>query len=191
MDKLYGFSLVTKDYLSRYQEILKNMIQGMSSAELNNSIGHNFMTQMIPHHKAAIEMSQNLLRVTTCVPLQEIAQRIIREQTQSIANMEAILPGCTMVNTADAVTNYQNKARTILDTMFTEMGNACQSNNIDADFMWEMIPHHCGAIAMSQNALRFAVCPGLDEILDNIIVSQERGVRQMRSLLRKMGCCKS
>lgn len=191
MDKLSGFSLVTKDYLSRYQEILKNMIQGMSSAELNDSIGHNFMTQMIPHHQAAIEMSQNLLRVTTCVPLQEIAQRIIREQTQSIANMEAILPGCTMANTADAVTNYQNKARTILDTMFTEMGNACQSNNIDADFMWEMIPHHCGAIAMSQNALWFAVCPGLDEILDNIIVSQERGVCQMRSLLRKMGCCKS
>lgn len=189
MDTLYGFSLVTQDYLTRYQKILKTMIQGMTSAALNDSIGHNFITQMIPHHRAAIEMSQNLLRVTTCVPLQEIAQRIVQEQTQSIANMEAVLPTCTMANTADAVANYQSGVSAILNAMFTETQNACRSNNIDADFMWEMIPHHCGAIAMSENALRYAVCPGLDEILDNIITSQKRGVRQMQALLRKMGCC--
>lgn len=40
------------------------MIQGMTDDELDESISHNFIVQMIPHHKAAIEMSQNLLQYT-------------------------------------------------------------------------------------------------------------------------------
>ena len=53
------------------------MIQQMNSAQLSNSISYNFIVQMIPHHKAAIEMSCNLLQYTTLVPLQEIALNII------------------------------------------------------------------------------------------------------------------
>lgn len=177
-------------YLDTYRNILNEMIAGMQSAELTDSISHNFIVQMIPHHRAAIEMSRNLLQYAPCAPLEKIAQGIIEEQTQSIAAMEAILPACgDMTNTPDAVERYQQRTGCILQTMFSAMCGACESNNVNANFMWEMIPHHCGAVRMSKNALDFAVCPGLDEILDSIITSQERGIRQMRHLLNCMGCC--
>ena len=38
-----------------------------------------------------------------------------------------------------------------------------------------MIPHHQGAIRMSENALRYLLCPGLIPLLDAIIVSQKKG----------------
>ena len=56
------FSNVTKRYLSRFDEILDEMIQGMTDAPLTDSISHNFIVQMIPHHQAAIQMSENHLR---------------------------------------------------------------------------------------------------------------------------------
>ena len=50
--------------------------------------------------------------------------------------------------------------------------------------MREMIPHHKGAIRMSENALRFDICPELKPILCEIITSQQKGVSEMTQLLR-------
>lgn len=70
------------------------MIEEMTSAKLTNSISHNFIVQMIPHHQAAIKMSQNILKYTTLLPLQNIAKNIISEQTKSIEAMKEILGVC-------------------------------------------------------------------------------------------------
>lgn len=163
------------------------MIRGMTTANLTNSISHNFIVQMIPHHRGAIEMSKNLLRYTTFIPLQEIALDIIREQTESIRDMERIFRCCGRTkNTRQELSCYGDSFDEITHTMFTGMENACQVNDINVNFMYEMIPHHMGAIKMSQSALNFPICSGLDPILDAIITSQEKGVRQMEELLAQM-----
>ncbi len=182
------FSHVTMDYLRRFSEILDRMILGMTEAELTDSISHNFIVQMIPHHRAAIEMSENLLRFTTCVPLQTIASGIITAQTESIRAMEAALPGCAgRENTEKELCRYQCSLRQILQNMFCRMASACATNSVNADFIRQMIPHHESAIQMSKTALRYPLCPELTPILDAIIRSQERGVRQMQALLSQMG----
>ena len=68
-------------------------------------------------------------------------------------------------------------------TMFHEMDTACSDNNINANFIREMIPHHEGAVKMCENALRFCICPGLGPILEAIISSQTKGIQEMRRLL--------
>ena len=64
------------------------------------------------------------------------------------------------------------------------MRSAHSDNDINADFIREMIPHHQGAIQMSQNVLRFDICPELVPILQAIITSQREGVNKMERLLR-------
>lgn len=180
-----NFSNVTKDYLSKFYCILDEMIQGMTSPELSCSISHNFILQMIPHHRAAIEMSHNILCYTTDIAIQNIALNIIEMQTQSIENMCDIEYTCSMcTNSQQDFCLYQRQFSTITQTMFSEMGNACSTNNINANFMREMIPHHKGAIRMSENALRFNICPELKPILSAIITSQQKGVCEMTQLLR-------
>jgi len=173
-----------REYLCRFRQILAKMIHGMTTAPLNGSISHNFIVQMIPHHEAAIQMSQNILRYTTCRPLEKIADNIISEQTKSIANMRKALSACdARENTCRELCRYENRFRQITETMFREMGSAPASGDLNADFIREMIPHHLGAIRMSENALRFPICPELKPILEAIITSQEAGVREMRRLL--------
>lgn len=180
-------SNVAKDYLDRFYCILNTMIEGMTSAELNSSISHNFIVQMIPHHKAAIEMSENLLHYTTCIPLQNIALQIIEEQTKSIENMKEILCECSEIaNDSSLVDSYQCEVNRIMNIMFCGMESAPSTNRINANFMQEMIPHHKGAIAMSQNALCYDICPDLVPILEKIIISQEKGVKQMEQILHRI-----
>lgn len=180
-----GLSSITVAYLYRFHEILEDMIAGMTGAELTDSISHNFIVQMIPHHMAAIEMCRSLLQYTTCLPLQNIAANIITAQTKSIADMRAALPKCaSLTNTRQDLCRYQAAFQEITAQMFSRMRGAGVSNNINTTFMRQMIPHHQGAIRMSENALRFPICPELVSILDAIITSQRRGVRQMEQLLR-------
>lgn len=178
-------SNVAKEYLETFYGILDEMICGMTEAELSDSISYNFIVQMIPHHRGAIEMSENLLKYTTNVPLQDVALQIIQEQTESIKNMRAIQWNCEkLCNTERDLCLYQRRTGQIMDRMFRRMRNAPGTNQLDVNFIKEMIPHHEGAIAMSQNALQFEICDALIPILEAIIVSQKRGVMQMQEILR-------
>lgn len=183
------FNKTTETYLSAFYCILEEMIRGMTCASLTNSISHNFIVQMIPHHRAAIRMSQNVLQYTADKTLQTIAADIIREQTVSIANMQAILQTCgCLVNTPEALKAYQCRMEQIMQNMFSRMKQARAANRIDCDFMWEMIPHHEGAVKMAKTTLCADICPGLRPILEAIVSSQEKGIAQMEKLLRTLHC---
>lgn len=183
------FSDVTKTYLNTFYGILDEMIQGMTSAELSHSISYNFIVQMIPHHRAAIEMSKNILKYTTNVSLQDIASNIITSQTKSIEDMEAVVCSCKELTSFEPdLRLYQRRIEQIMKRMFHAMGTAPSVNDINQNFMREMIPHHKGAIEMSKNALHYDVCPQLKPILDSIIISQQEGVLKMERLLKCMRC---
>ena len=185
MTKQYRFDDCTKDYLTRFYSILDEMIQNMECARLNESVSHNFIVQMIPHHRAAIEMCQNVLQYTKNAELQCIASNIISAQTRSIQNMQSILPQCGCVtNSEQDLKLYDRRFREVIHVMFREMGSACSDNNISADFIREMIPHHEGAIGLCENALRYCICPGLAPVLEAIISSQTKGIREMEQLLK-------
>lgn len=183
------FSHVTKDYLKSFSCILNEMIQGMTEVELTDSISYNFIIQMIPHHQAAIKMSNNILKYTTNLSVQDIASQIITEQTKSIENMRCIAKHCGELNNANHdLCVYNKTVKQTMQTMFSRMKCAQATNSINCDFMWEMIPHHEGAVEMATNALQFDICCELKPILQSIIVSQQHGIRQMQDLLQCLEC---
>lgn len=179
----------TQIYISEYNKIFENMITKMTEVEFTDSISHNFIKQMIPHHRAAIEMSENILKYTTNVKLQDIAYNIINMQTKSIKSMDMILNCCdTIINSEKELKSYEEKNIIILENMFCRMKNAEVTANVSCDFMREMMPHHMGAIEMSKNAMKYPICEGLKPILNNIITSQRKGIYQMRNLMKCLKC---
>ena len=183
------FHHAVREYLNTFECILNEMIQKMTEAELTDSISQNFIVQMIPHHQAAIEMSHNILQYTTDETLRGIASSIISEQTKSIQDMCRIKSACgACVNSEQELCEYQRQMNQIMELMFFRMRCACATNRNNCNFMWEMIPHHKGAIEMSKCTLDFDICPELKPILQAIITSQEKGVAQMKRLLCCLGC---
>lgn len=176
-------TMVQSDYYHVFHSITGNMVSEMMRVVPGDSISQTFIRQMIPHHQAAIDMSRNLLEYTKDERLRSIAQNIISSQTRSIKDMEAAYEKCgCYTDCENNVLSYQENFQKAVSTMFCRMSWAQQTGNISCDFLYEMIPHHEGAIAMSENALDYAICPELIPILKAIITSQCQGVREMQAL---------
>ncbi len=189
MANTYLLSDASKHYLCCYYQILDEMIQGITTAKLTQSISHNFIVQMIPHHQAAVRMCRNILEYSDDRAVRRLAQRIIAQQTQGIQTMEGLLPQCGQLPSPQMDLRLcQRRTELIFREMFSQMRATPEGNRLDAVFMQEMIPHHLGAVRMSQNTLRYEICTGLAPVLRSIIDTQCREVRQMRALLQRMGC---
>ena len=179
------FSNITNTYLHTYHSILKEMRQAITQANLSDSISYNLITQMLPHHHAAIQMAKNILNYTTNIPLQDIALQIISEQTKHIENMLQIQSQCqSFTNSKQDLYLFQRRINQITHIMFFEMETAFTTNQINADFIHEITPHHEGAIQMSKNALQYEICPELIPILETIITSKEKEITQINYLLQ-------
>ncbi len=192
MNQYECFSNVTQTYLRDFERILNNMIRQIEHVRMTNSISRNFISQMIPHHQAAIAMTKNILRYTTDIKLQCLAESIIQQQTQGIAALRRIAGPCGMhTNCREDLIHCQEEMNRILSRMYDEMQNVKCVNDINENFLREMIPHHLGAVAMSENALRFSLCSQLIPILENIITAQKSAVEQMQRMLEEGGDCTS
>lgn len=79
-----------KKYMAKYLEIVKNMINNMRNAPKGIDINLNFICEMIPHHEGAIRMCKNLLEYNIDPRLKEVAESIIKEQSEGIKELEKI-----------------------------------------------------------------------------------------------------
>lgn len=177
----------SKAYLCCFYQLLDEMIQGMTTACLSKSISHNFIVQMTPHHRAAIQMSNNILRFSESQMVRRTAQRIIDEHTQRISQMEEAMAACNqLTNPHTDLRLYQRRMDLIYRDMYAQMGSVLEGNARSAIFMRQMLPHCQGAVRMAETALKYDVSTELVPILRSIVSQQRRNMVQMRSLLSRM-----
>jgi len=175
---------VTAAYINTYCEIYRNMENAMTGVNLTDSISQNFINQMIPHHEAAVKMCENILKYSDCQSVRCIAENIVAAQSQSIDDMKKIYDSCAcFVNTDPDNEYYQLCFDEICQEMFCLMRNARTVDSVNANFLYEMIPHHAGAVRMAMNAMRYPISPALRSICCDIVRSQSKQIGQMRSML--------
>ena len=71
-----------------------------------------------------------------------------------------------------------------MDKMHKEM-MIKSSGNIDIDFLKGMIPHHQGAIDMSEELIKKTKDPELKALAQKIIKDQKAEIKQMQDFLKK------
>lgn len=190
MKNTVGLSNVTLAYLEEYEKILQKMMHEMSYITITCSISDNFIKQMIPHHIAAIEMSENILKLTTNLGVQNLAMCIVKEQKESIEDMKAIQNRCCFFqNSQYEVYDYMCGFIEIAEIMFYEMCSAPISNSVNVNYIQEMILHHVGGVRLAQNVLRFCICQELIPILQCYIETQCEQIELMQKLLEGLTDC--
>ena len=179
--------MMARRYLFRFDEILNQMENKMLNPNITNSITIDFTQCMIPHHRAAIYMCENLLQYTNYPPLLKIAYDIIKMQEKGIAQMEEI-EKTTMgyLNMQRDVENYITKYFEITKNMIEKMRNSPRCLNINLNFVNEMIPHHEGAISMCENLLQYRIDPRLVDVAKTIIREQSKGVNELENIRKSL-----
>lgn len=88
-----GFESCKEDvscYIKRYLSITKHMIDRMKNSSRCVNINLSFVNEMIPHHEGAIAMCENLLQYCIDPRLKEVADSIIREQSEGVRQLKQI-----------------------------------------------------------------------------------------------------
>ena len=179
----------SKNYLCCFYQTLDGMVQAMTTAGLTQSISHNFIVQMLPHHRAAIQMASNVLRFTENQAVRRLAQRVVQERTQSIDQLEdALGPAGQLINPQQDLRLYQRRMELIYRDMYAKMSRAPENNRLAAVYLRQTLPHRMGAARMAETALKYDVCTELVPVLRSIAAQQKRELAQARALLSRLEC---
>ncbi|MEK5233357.1 DUF305 domain-containing protein [Lysinibacillus sp. FSL K6-0232] len=190
MAKSIELSNVTKAYLEEYQQILNKMMQGMTYVTITCSISENFIKQIIPHQIAAIKMSENVLRYTTNISVQNLALDIIKTHQEIVDSLEALQNRCCIVQNSECeLYEYMCAYQQITEAMFQAMCAPPVSNSININYLREMIVHHQGGIRLAQNVLRFCICQELIPVLQCMIQTLCEQLALMEKLLDSLQDC--
>lgn len=147
-------SRVTQLYLKNFDEILRELIGSLGNLPSGRSMGRVLMNQLIPLHRAAGEMCQNLLQYTTCLPLEKKGEEIMAWGQKSVENLTALLQEGQGAVTGEAVLmRYMRRSRQVVDTTVYRMGSGRITNDINANFMRQMIPLQQGIGELCHTAL--------------------------------------
>lgn len=129
-----------------------------------------FLSAMIPHHQAAVQMSQAVLETTADPQVRNWAQAIIEAQDREITQMNRMLqplggPDAGMAGHMDGMmADMVSEARTGGDRAFVE----------------GMLPHHASAITMATMALLHSENPEVLDLAREIAQEQAREMREFR-----------
>lgn len=175
-------------YTARYNKIYEKMKSDMINAPVTGNATEDFLSEMIPHHEAAIQMSKNILNYTDNSTIKTLAKNIIEKQTKDVKQMSTLLqqlkrdPSIPKDNDEKYIKQYNQ----ILTTMLTAMDKKSPSHNVNVLFLEEMIPHHAGAIAMADNILKYTTNPKVKKIATGIVESQKTQLGEMEALLKSL-----
>lgn len=179
----------SKNYLCCFYQTLDGMVQGMTTAGLTQSISHNFIVQMLPHHRAAIQMAGNLLRFTENQAVRRFAQQTVQERTQCIDRLEdALGPSGRLINPRQDLRLYQRRMDLIYRDMYAKMSRAPENNQLAAVYLRQTLSLRAGAVRMAETALKYDVCTELVPILRSISARQKKEITQTRALLGRLEC---
>ena len=150
---------------------------GRTLTRRGNGIDLFYVEQMIEHHVSAVEMAQYALANGESDYIRMLAANIISSQNVEIATMRKIaaqLRGAGIRPVSMGLTTEQMG-------MNHDMSHIVGARPFDPVFVDMMIPHHQGAITMSEVLFRRGTGLRTRELAQEIVAAQSREIQEMRS----------
>lgn len=174
-------------YNEEYTTIFNNMMKAMNAAPNTGNVNLDFVLEMIPHHEGGINMAKAIVKYGSNPEVKKIAENIITSQEAQIPIMQQLKAKFEKEKPSSKADSekYLEEYNKVKDKMFKEMQGVEITNNVDANFLQEMIYHHEGAIGMAKDILKYTKDPELRKLAENIVTTQSKGVEEMTALLKK------
>ena len=164
--------------------MMDTMMRNMDTVKTGISPDHDFMSQMIPHHQGAIEMSQYEIENGRNFLMVQLAKSILAEQAVEIQQMQAYKKLFLHVN-YPLKDEYKKEMNETMDLMMRNMPADHELDDVDTAFAIVMIPHHQAGIDMAKVILKVSSDNKTIGLSKQIIASQEVEIGQMSSFLNK------
>ena len=135
-----------------------------------------FLSGMIPHHEAAVDMAKAVLQKGDDSYVKGWAQSVIKDQEAEIAQMRKML---------GAMGGQDDKAAEGMRQAMRAMTGMSVSSDPDVEFVAMMVPHHAGALHMATQAILASNDEKIIELAQEIIEKQTDEIITYRQWLAK------
>ncbi|GAA4006181.1 DUF305 domain-containing protein [Hymenobacter fastidiosus] len=168
---------------SPYMKIMNDMMTRMDAQVKTQDPDHDFATQMVLHHDAAIQMAQEELRTGSNQEMKTMAQDIITQQQAEIAQFNAFTSGHQPRQPLVPQFNAIQKAN--MDRMMATSDGRTLTARPDYDFAQLMVDHHQAAIDNSEALLQYGRETTTRTLAQAIITDQRREIAMLQDWLTR------
>jgi len=136
-----------------------------------------FLAMMIAHHEGAIDMAEAEMAAGKDPQVKAIARNVVTTQRAEIAQMRQMYGGEVPQIDMNDMGSMAMMGMAGMD------GSAIRdAKNPDQEFLRMMIPHHAGALMMSDMVLNGDPSPEVAALANSIIDDQAKEIAQMQDL---------
>ena len=181
------FSACKKDHDmkhdSPYMKIMNDMMTRMDAQAKTQDPDHNYATQMVLHHEAAIKMAEEELRTGSNQEMKTTAQDIITKQRTEIGQFNAFMSGHQPMQ--PLVPQFNTVQKTNMDKMMAASDARQLTARPDYDFAQLMVDHHQAAIDNSEALLQYGRNTTTRALAQAIIADQRREIAALQNWLTR------
>lgn len=167
---------------------MMTMMEDMIIRERSGSAAIDFLKGMIPHHEAAVKMSESYLNHGgNSEELKTLAQDIITAQKEELKQMNRLIGEYEKDGSKDDANEdaYLEKySEMFSDDSMSHHINPDGAETMDQAFAEGMIMHHQMAVDMARDILDYTEEKEVRELAENIIELQEKEIAQMEKLVK-------
>ncbi len=138
-----------------------------------------FIDTMIAHHQGAIDMAKMLPGKAEHAEIKKLGVMVIAAQEREIAGMKAWRDKW-FAGKPPAINMELAGMNASMAGMDMKKLGSLSLNAFDLEFIKQMIPHHEGAIAMAQEALKRSQKDEVKQLADSIIKEQQGEIDEMK-----------
>jgi uncharacterized protein (DUF305 family) len=168
---------------SPYMKIMDAMMMQMDMQTKTQDPDHDFATQMVMHHEAAIKMAEEELRTGSNPEMKTTAQDIITKQRAEIGQFNAFTSSHQPMQ--PLVPQFNTVQKTNMDKMMTAMNARKITAKPDYDFAQLMVDHHQAAIDNSEALLQYGRNNTTKTLAQNIITDQRQEIAALQNWLTR------
>ena len=163
--------------------------QGMNHEQMN-SIPHasnpadspydlQFLDTMIMHHQAAIAMARAVEGREFHPPMKDLVKNIIADQLKETDQMTTLREEWFKGSPRAANMSMPGMTDSMIGMDMQKLGTFT-GNDLDLEFIKQMIPHHQGAVVMANEALKESQKGEIKDLANGIIKAQNAEIKQMQ-----------
>ncbi len=184
-----GNNINLNNYLKNQSVIMSEMMNNMSDVKKSGNASIDFLQGMLPHHQAAVAMSEDYLENGAGNKrLKILAEKIIKTQKEEIKEMEALRARIRASGEKDGVQEaaYWKEYDQMMKLHHQEGSQSKVFDNVDEAFAKGMSGHHQMAVDMAKAILNNTNDKAVRVLALNIISGQEQEIALMKTILKKL-----
>lgn len=133
-----------------------------------------FVTGMIPHHEAAVDMAELGVSSADHAEIKELSESIISSQQAEIKQMEGLK--ASLPKSSDSMMSDED-----MSAMMSAVESLKESEDFDKAFIDAMIPHHQSAVEMANQVIADGSDADVEKLARTIVIAQSKEIAQLQT----------